>query len=213
MISGSICSKLPAVIIWYTARVLSRCMQSLDFSSISDRFMVSPFSEYPSNPKQFSVALFHFATESPVTPLLVLGIWRATVQIYCSWTVLRNEGRRVDFECDWKESGPLMPWQKESFGTGFVSKWVNHGPENARFAQRQIQITNPWSSGARQGFRHKPLDPEYPSNPKQFSVALFHFGPRNLSSDSLLVLGIWRATVRIYCSWTVLRERGKRAGF
>ncbi|GIY97262.1 hypothetical protein CEXT_7691 [Caerostris extrusa] len=55
--------------------------------------------------------------------------------------------------------------------------------------------------------------PEYPSNPKHFSTALFHFGRRNLSSDSSAVLGIWRATVQIYWSWTVLRHEGRRVDF
>ncbi|GIX69353.1 hypothetical protein CEXT_553451 [Caerostris extrusa] len=41
--------------------------------------------------------------------------------------------------------------------------------------QRPIQITNLWSTGAKQEFRHKSRL-EHPSNPEHFRAALFHFG-------------------------------------
>ncbi|GIX69359.1 hypothetical protein CEXT_553471 [Caerostris extrusa] len=104
MISGSICSKLPAVIIWYTARVLP---------DACNLWTLVPFQT------DLCVALFHFlATESPVTPL-VLGIWRATVRIYCSWTVLRNEGRGWILKCDWKEKWTTDAMAERELRTGF----------------------------------------------------------------------------------------------
>ncbi|GIY97259.1 hypothetical protein CEXT_7671 [Caerostris extrusa] len=92
---------------------------------------------------------------------------------------MREEG--WIFKCDWMEEKTTDVIAERELEQAL---FPNGGQETARFApKRPIQITNPWSTGARQEFVTETVDPEYPCNPKHFSVALFHFGRRNLSSE------------------------------
>ncbi|GIY83303.1 hypothetical protein CDAR_445781 [Caerostris darwini] len=152
----------------------------------------------------------------PVTPLCSweYGEPLSEFIIVGQFYEMREEGWNL--KCDWIEE-----WTTDAMERELLFQMVNclipdsytsvipQAQKPLDLHQRPIQITNPWSTGAKQEFVTETSDAEYPSNPKHFSVALFHFGPRNLSSDSSLVLGIWRTTVRIYWSWTVLRDEGR----